>query len=249
MAETLVVQARFRGPPKSGNGGYVSGLLAERLGPPPLSAAEITLRSPIPLDHTLNISREPGCVTLLDAERVVAEAKLTTLELSVPEPPSYAAALAVRSSSLSLRVGKHPNPQLPGDRLGVHPICFCCGAELTQHDGLHVYAAPVPGRELVAAAWDTTATFADAQGQLPPAIVCTALDCPGQFAWYARGLGPALLGRMTTRLDKPVHAGERCVVIGWSMGHEGRKHFAGTALFNAHGELCACAKSVWIQLV
>jgi hypothetical protein len=54
---------------------------------------------------------------------------------------------------------------------------------------------------------------------------------------------------MTARLDKPVHAGERCVVIGWTMERQGRKHFAGTALFNAQGELSAFAKSVWIQFV
>lgn len=247
MSETVVVQERFRGPPSSGNGGYVSGLLAELLNGPPLSAAEVTLRSPIPLDHALTVARESDSLRLLDAERVVAEAKLTSLELEVPEPPSYEQALALRASSLSLRVGKHMI--LPGERIGVHPICFCCGAELAPDAGLHVYAAAVPGRDLVAAAWDAHTSFANESGQLPPAIVCTALDCPGQFAWYAQGLGPSLLGRMTTRIDRPVHAGERCVVIGWSLGKEGRKHFAGTALFNAEGELCACAKSVWIQFV
>jgi hypothetical protein len=41
-------------------------------------------------------------------------------------------------------------------------------------------------------------------------------------------------------------AGERCVVIGWSLGDEGRKHYAGTALFTGDGELLARAKSTWI---
>jgi hypothetical protein len=30
------------------------------------------------------------------------------------------------------------------------------------------------------------------------------------------------------------------------MGNEGKKYFAGTALFNASNELCAYAKAVWI---
>ena len=62
------------------------------------------------------------------------------------------------------------------------------------------------------------------------------------------GLGFALLGRMTPRIDQPVRAGERCVVIGWTMGQEGRKHYAGTALFDAQGRLCAYAKAVWIGI-
>jgi len=55
-----------------------------------------------------------------------------------------------------------------------------------------------------------------------------------------------MLGRMTPSFKQPVRAGERCVVIGWTMGREGRKHFAGTALFNERRELCAYAKAVWI---
>lgn len=249
MQEVVVVEERFRGPPQSGNGGYVSGLLSElltraRAASAPLSAAEVTLRSPVPLDLPLAVVREPDALRVLDAERLIAEAHLTSLELDVPAPPSFEEALAQRSSSLALRVGRHPI--LPGERLGVHPICFCCGAELAADAGLHVYAAALPGRDLVAAAWDAPAAFADENGHLPPAIVGTALDCPGQFAWYRKGLGASLLGRMTLRIDKPVRA-QRCVVIGWSMGQEGRKHYAGTALFDAQGELCACAKSVWIS--
>jgi hypothetical protein len=249
MQEVVVIQERFRGPPQSANGGYVSGLLGELLRhaqatPLPLSAAEVTLRSPVPLDRALSVEREQDALRVLDAERLIAEARLTTLELSVPAPPSFEEALALRGSSLALRVGRHPT--LAGERLGVHPICFCCGAELAPDAGLHVYAAALPGRDLVAAAWAAPTAFADDAGYLPPAIVGTALDCPGQFAWYAKGLGTALLGRMSLRLDKPVRA-EHCVVIGWSMGQEGRKHYAGTALFDAHGNLCACAKSVWIS--
>jgi hypothetical protein len=135
---------------------------------------------------------------------------------------------------------------LSGERLGVHPICFCCGAELAPDAGLHVYPASVAGRELVAAAWRAPAAFADQTSIMPPAILGTALDCPGEFAWYDKGLRFALLGRMTLRIDKPVRAGEQCVIIGWTIGEEGRKRFAGTALFDAQGDLCASAKAVWI---
>lgn len=249
MQDVLVVKERFRGPPTSGNGGYVCGTLAEllmhgELGGPQRQAAEVTLRSPVPLDVALAVVRETDALRVQDGERVIAEAKLTTLELSVPEPPSWSEALAVRDDSLALRVG--PHSILPGQRIGAHPLCFCCGAELAPDAGLHVYAAPVPGRDLVAAAWEPPPEFTSGDGTLPASIVCTALDCPGQFAWYAKGLELALLGRMTPRIEKPVRGDERHVVIGWTIAQEGRKHFAGTAVFNAQGELCAQARSVWI---
>ena len=42
MTGTLVIGSRFCGPPDSGNGGYVCGLIADYLGGP----AEVTLRKP-----------------------------------------------------------------------------------------------------------------------------------------------------------------------------------------------------------
>ena len=245
MKEVVVVQERFRGPPTSGNGGYVSGLLAELLTRgAPRTAAEVTLRSPVPLDQPLAVMRDADGLRVLHAEQLIAEVRLAELELSVPAPPSFEEALAAQSGSLALRVGTHPI--LPGERVGVHPICFCCGAELARDAGLHVYSAALPGHDLVAAAWLAPPAFADETGCMPAAMIGTALDCPGEFAWYEKGLRFALLGRMTLRIDKAVRASERCVIIGWTIGEEGRKRFAGTALFDAQGEMCASAKAVWI---
>jgi hypothetical protein len=244
MQEVVVVQEKFRGPPTSGNGGYVSGLLAALTGAAPRRAAEVTLRSPVPLDRELAVLRDTHGLRVLDGERLIAEARSAELDLIIPEPPSFEETLAAQSSSLALRVGKHSI--LPGERLGVHPICFCCGAELARDAGLHVYSAALPGRDLVAAAWTAPGAFADDTNTLPASIVGAALDCPGEFAWYEKGLHFALLGRMTLRFDKAVQAAERCVIIGWTLGEEGRKRFAGTALFDARGDLCASAKAVWI---
>jgi hypothetical protein len=44
-----------------------------------------------------------------------------------------------------------------------------------------------------------------------------------------------------------VRAGEHCAIIGWTLGEEGRKRFAGSALFDARGELCASVGAVWIS--
>jgi hypothetical protein len=36
------------------------------------------------------------------------------------------------------------------------------------------------------------------------------------------------------------------VVIGWSLGEDGRKRYAGSALFDEAGTLLAAARSTWI---
>ena len=37
-------------------------------------------------------------------------------------------------------------------------------------------------------------------------------------------------------------------VLGWSLGFERRKAFAGTAVFDAEGTLVACAQAIWIAI-
>ncbi|MBC7984153.1 MAG: hypothetical protein H7Y02_09890 [Candidatus Obscuribacterales bacterium] len=247
--ETIAIPAMFRGPPHSGNGGYLAGVFANLLtlgrhDLPKHSAVEVTLRAPTPLDKTLSVHRDGESLAIRDAEVLVANAVLTTLQIDVPIPASWDEALAVREQSYSLPIALHPH--FGEQRRGAHPICFCCGAELAPTQGLHVYSAPVPHKHQVAAAWTANECFADETGFVKSEYVWTALDCPGQMAWRAEGTRTGMLGRLTAHIEKPIRARERCVVIGWTMGNEGRKYFAGTALFNEANELCAYAKAVWI---
>jgi len=246
VPETIIIPFRYRGPPNSGNGGYVAGALAERFDPRPGedAAIEVTLRAPIPLDTPMTVEQpDPDHLRMMLGETLIAEAQRTTLALDVPEPPSFERALAVRGDSPSfyLRV----NPFLP-DGTGFHPVCACCGADAPIGEGLHVYAAPVPGFDGVAAAWRPHPALAGPDGLLPEAIVWTALDCPGQFAYMAAGIRTGLLGRMTARMLAPVPAAADLVVIGWRLEIDGKKHFAGTALFDDNGGLCAFARQTWI---
>ena len=52
---------------------------------------------------------------------------------------------------------------------------------------------------------------------------------------------------MTARVARVPDVGETCVAAAWPLGEDGRKLFAGTALFAADGELLALAKQVWIE--
>jgi len=245
---TILIAAKFRGPPNSGNGGYVSGVFADALtqGVHNLAnhgAVEVTLRAPIPLDQPLTTHREGESLVVRQGEVLIAEAAVKTLQIDVPTPATWDEAFAVREQSYSFPVGINSLFKTP--RRGVHPICFCCGAELAPTEGAHVYAAPLKDNQQVAAAWIPDASLATNR-VVRPEMIWTALDCPGQMAWRAEGTQTGMLGRLTARIEKPVHAGEHCVVIGWTMGNEGKKYFAGTALFNSANELCAYAKAVWI---
>ncbi|TQV66702.1 hypothetical protein FKG94_26775 [Exilibacterium tricleocarpae] len=80
-----------------------------------------------------------------------------------------------------------------------------------------------------------------------PEFLWAALDCPGYFAVQARA-DLALLGRLAAVIGADVVPGEPLIVTGWPIAHDGRKHRAGTALFDAAGKLFARAEATWISL-
>jgi hypothetical protein len=90
------------------------------------------------------------------------------------------------------------------------------------------------------------ASLADAGGRVRPEFLWAALDCPGYFATPMAGR-VALLGEMAAHIERPLAAGESCMVLGWERRAEGRKHFAGTAIIGHEGELIARAQATWIE--
>ncbi len=235
----FVVPDRYRGPPFSGNGGYVAGAAAALL--KSNTAIEVTLRSPIPLDEPMQVQQGENRVAIWQGDTLIAEIKPQELELNIPAPPDWEETRLAQPYSPALMAGI--NSLIPGGT-GFHPVCFCCGAD---HDeGLKVFAAPVQDGAQVAAVWETRSEWADPNGFLPDSFLWTALDCPGQFAFLAGGIRTGLLGRITARVDHRARAGQEYLVSGWRIGIEGKKHFAGTAIHDQDGQLLAAAKSVWI---
>jgi len=227
----LVIARRFRGPPTSGNGGYTCGMLAAAA----LRPVEVRLIRPPPLDQTLEIVDEPasGGLKLVHGAETVATAAPKTFELEVPKPPSYARALAaVRDYE--------------GFREHAYSDCFVCGPVRRRGDGMRVFAAPIAGMDLVAAAWMPDRSLVGPDDKVLPEFMWAALDCPGFFASGAAAKG-ALLGTYTARIDRCVHLDAPCVIIGWAIRHEGRKHEVGTAIFDNYGELCGRALATWIE--
>jgi hypothetical protein len=211
----------FRGPLTSANGGYACGRLAAFVD---ADEVEVTLRLPPPLDTPLTVERDAEAVRLLDGEALVAEARPADLHVEPPDPVPVAVAEESRD--------RHVRGWSP--EFGE---CFVCGV---RGDGLEVRVGPVVGREPLHAA-------PIALPEPRPEIVWAAIDCPGAYAVGGEGRGDIVLGRMTARVDRVPSAGEPCVVTSWPLGEDGRKLFAGTALFAEGGELLALAKQVWIQ--
>ena len=215
----LVIDRKFRGPTRSANGGYTCGLLASFVHGP----AEVTLRLPPPIERPLEVAAD-GAVQLLDREQLVAEARPADLELDVPEPIPFEDAAAAA---------------LPeGDRASAFPECFVCGWK--RQDGMRIYAGPVRDRELVAATW------VPSQDVLSSEFVWAALDCPGAYAVESGQRGNPVLGRLAARIEHLPRPDERCVVMGWPLGQDGRKLYAGTAVFGADGRLLGSARATWI---
>jgi hypothetical protein len=230
MNKQVTVEARYKGPPKSGNGGYCCGLMAAEL----TGAVEAHLHVPPPLDKALILEADERVATLLDGDNTVGNAKVTSLDLAVPELPN----------PLVLGVDPVGAPGRPA-KFVPFGTCFVCGHDRDHPDGLCIHSKTVEGHEgLVASKWSLAADYADADGVVRPEILWSALDCPGYFA-CAPGEA-ALLGRLTAEILAPLKAEGTATVIGWDLGGAGRKRKCGTAIFSHDGTLIAKAEGLWI---
>lgn len=233
MVDQVTIANRFRGPDESANGGYACGALARFVAP---RSAEVTLRLPPPLDRSLTVEASNGKARLLDSEAVVAEAEaIDGLELDIPSPPSIEDAAAARDASPMQH--EHPFPQ-----------CFVCGSGREAGDGLKVTCGPASS-DLVASPWEVDESVANEDGTVDPVIAWSVLDCPGGIAgMLLPDVGQSVLGRLAASIDAEIEVGMVCVAIGWPIGREGRKLYAGSAIFSAEGDLLAHARATWIEL-
>ena len=227
----IVIDPRFRGPPRSGNGGYVAGVVASVLP----GVVEVTLRLPPPLQTPMTLSYSDQAATLYLDDKEVANARTAELELEIPSAPTFAESM--QASQRYTGFEQHNFPQ-----------CFVCGPDREDGDGLRIFPGALADRPGVAAPWtpgksllgrDTSAVGVE--------FVWSALDCPGYFGLRKNDFA-ALLGRMTAQVIQSPEVGQRCIVMGWPIREDGRKLQVGSGVFSESGELMACAKATWIQV-
>ena len=251
LADQVIVPARYNGPPRSGNGGYVCGLLAHELRADHTVprehdevAVRVSLRQPPPLDVPLQVTREvPGTAALTFGGAMIAHAEVVPADIPPAAPVAYdvAAAASVR---------------YPGNTSHPFPTCFACGTD--RADGLRIFPGPVAptpdGRTVVAAPWTPAADIcADFHEYDEPhqraclAATWAALDCIGG---WAGDLGERLmvLGRMTAVVDDLPLVGEPHVVMGESRGQEGRRTFTASTLYDPDGRIVGRAEHVWVAV-
>ena len=111
---------------------------------------------------------------------------------------------------------------------------------------MRVFAGWIEERDLVAAPWVPDASLDGAMAKSGRSSCQPALDCPGFYA-VSPDDRMMLLGEITVHVNRLVHVGERCTVIGWALRASGRKHGAGTAVFDEDGEVCGLARALWIE--
>lgn len=234
LLETVSVPARFSGPPNSGNGGYTCALLARHIGNP----AEVTLRKPIPIERAMQVVRDGDTFKLMAGEELIAEGKPTTIDLELPKLVSYAEAHAAAEQSPAFK--DHP-----------FPTCFVCGPQRPHGDGLRIFPGII-GESAIghrfACGWQPAREFADSSGHVRPEFIWSAMDCPTGFAGGFPYMGKLVTGRLAVKLVAPVRAEEKCVIMSWPLGIDGRKHHAAAALFGEDGTVRAEAKATWIKL-
>jgi hypothetical protein len=227
---TLTIATRFRGPPESANGGYFAGSLAV------LAARTVTVRllKPPRLDTEFAVDElADGTWRVLDGGDAIAEARPAALDLEVKSVPDYLEAVEASRHYAGFRYHRFPS-------------CFVCGTHRVRGDGLRIFAGPIAERGVVAAPWVPDTALDAGDGKVRAEFMSAALDCPGYYA-VAPDDRMMLLAEFTAHADRRVRIGESCTVIGWQIAASGRKHEAGTALFDGKGDLVGRARALWIE--
>ena len=136
VAGRVLIPRRFNGPPASANGGYTCGLVARHIRGP----AEVSLRSPPPLDTALEL----GAATT--ARSCSATATLLVAEGRPPSRPTSSRPCGRPWPQAREALRRHPWPR------GRHPFseCYVCGAG--RHDGLGLHFGDLRGQPAMTAA-------------------------------------------------------------------------------------------------
>ncbi|WP_239076473.1 hypothetical protein [Actinocatenispora rupis] len=233
----LTIPARFCGPADSANGGYLAGRLA-RLAPGPHGTV-VTLHARPPLERALDVdveqTDEDTAAALYDGERLIASARSADPFDALVPPVGF-------------EVAELASAGYPGFTSHPFPGCFVCGHEREKGDGLRLFPGRLDdGTGRTACPWVPDESATDASGHVPPEIVWAALDCPG--GWTADMEREArVLGRIAGRVRDVPKPGEHCVIMGRSLGSDGRKTYVATTIYGPDGAILGQALATWLTL-
>lgn len=232
IAETFMISRRFCGPSQSGNGGYVCGRLAKHV----VGPASVRLSAPPPLEVELQVEKSDSGALLLQGSRLIAEARPVKFDAVPPLAPSFSEAETASRNYYGFV--RHS-----------FPYCFVCGTRRSIGDGLQLYPGDIKDRSIVATPWVPDSTLADGSGAVGIEFLWAALDCPSAFSFLPLPEGKrVVLGELCARIESTVSPSDKCVVTGWRIGVDGRKHVAGSAIFAESGKVIAVGRATWIEI-
>jgi hypothetical protein len=254
----LIIPARFRGPPSSGNGGYSAGAISAYAGDEcpddharPWPTVAVSLLAPPPLESLMSVAPndEGGVVATYDGTPILS-ARCTHDGVTDVEPVTPEEARAAMASYAGLT--SHP-----------FPTCFSCGTGREPGDGLRIFPGRVTDapagdggepRARVAATWTPDAGVAEDYhayvDELPRAslpVTWAALDCVGGWAGDLEER-LMVLARMTARIDSLPVIGEEHVLVGMAGAREGRKTRTSSTMYDADARVVGTAEHLWIAV-
>lgn len=254
----LIVPSRFCGPPSSGNGGWSAGAISAYAGHEcpddharPWPAVAVSLLAPPPLEVPMTVTPgdDGGVVAAYDGKPVLS-ARCTSDAVADVEPVTPEEARAAETSYAGLT--SHP-----------FPTCFSCGTGRAPGDGLRIFPGRVgdapaqdgaPPAARVAATWTPESTvaedfhaYADEHPRASLPVTWAALDCVGGWAGDLEER-LMVLARMTARVDSLPVIGEEHVLVGMGRGHDGRKTWTSSTMYDADGRVVASAEHLWIAV-
>ncbi|GAB3673964.1 hypothetical protein GCM10027589_43890 [Actinocorallia lasiicapitis] len=216
----VVIGRRFNGPPESGNGGYVSGVLAAASG---LGGAPVvTLRLPPPLETPILVEPGPNGMVATAGGSVIATIAAGTE--AIPVVPF-----------VPLETALECEKAFTGDVTHPFPTCFACGPD--HAEGLRLRPGFLPGKDrATACVWTPE--------ESTPELVWAALDCPGGWTDTV----DRVLGRMSAEIHALPEPGVPHILVAAADEPNGRKLTSRVALYTTTGDLLATAAQTWISL-
>lgn len=242
LPDSVRIPPELNGPARSANGGVAAGTMARLVTGP----AEVRLSSPSPLGTDLPLRRDSEWAVAADTDG------MEVMRVRPAEPP----AVEVPDVEPGAIGDGFPFPDHPAH------TCVICGQD--HPDSLRMFPAPVPGHTGVMGTWWTPPDWAiDDAGHLRTDLLWGVLDCPGALAVMQEEDEQvfAALAGITGEVLAPVRAGERVLVLGFTLGSDGRhashgsdgsdgdrgrKRHTGTAVLGEDGELRAHTRQLCI---
>ena len=218
----------------SGSSGYVAGILARNFDGP----TKVRLKTPPPLQSSLEIQTLSGRTELFSQKQLIATAELTEMESPPLPPPTVIDASQARQDFLSGTT--HPQPD-----------CFVCGINRKPGDGLNIFTGQTlntRGDAIVASDWRPSRDLLDVLGFVQPEFIWAALDCPGYFGLNLEPERLCFLSEISAVILKDVPGDQLLMVYGWKRGHEDRQFYAGSAIADAEGTIYAHSEQTWVVL-